>query len=1178
MKEKLEISLFGEIVNRTNFGSDLCKVQRRHVNGIPVLLGCQKPAAQYECGVNVYCEGTMIMPFTLRELSIDDPGDFGATMVIDFPKDVGVIPGPTKVSYNFNGIKEKVLFGGVKNVFEEYIDSLQREEDQRYPYRKLYLADINWFQGKLADWAAEPGWWDDAGAIIGVRYLPPRESSTADEDTYYTFTKSPMSLKELKEKVEKTSYYDKGNFKEQFGADLRQIFDNAIAWHSRGRWVADTCTRLNPNNCTYEDQCGSKTNQVVVHKRPKGQSTNDKCDKCGGAESPICGKYTIREILRAYFGNKRGGEEAANAFEESVVEQNKENYAGLTPKKDLEYGTSLLIPHRVDQTAVKIGLRLIRDMESKLKYHEYKLKAAQAQAKNNPVEFWLQCADCNHWRKFPSDIYDKYGKQDKVFKCTFEGRSCNQPDDDDGAAEVIPSRSELQDSGDDVDETTEDIDEPGFFVPPPEPVSKNAYPTHESGLDVPPDWKAKMKKVRELKFKKLDVPSTPLKFHKSQRVAGKQLCMRIKDLFSDFELEEFNDVKFMLQLPNSNHLFNQSVRRLQGLLGSEELKKLLLSPEVRGSKLGDFCSAGEIPNMVNKNNTADVQKTRSDTWVKAVKENPRTLFLLVLDEAHYEATQNGAVDQFINQGEIRNAKNVVTVFVSATPYNALTKSSQIPVDNVIQFDPPVNYRGYRSFKNNMYDNDTNPCDVPRGAICKASKEFKVEVEDQKEKYLTKYKGSPKSRATQVALLKRITKEYTEAMVPAFLSLLPSSPKGKNESESMTGRMMRELFECESPGEDGIMILVRQPFATGRQIFDSIIQARDSLGLAERFAVLLDLDESTSETMGQTALGKLMEEHNKEIYEKLGRPTIKTYQDLNAIPCILILCEKGKMGDTFPESLRFYDLRMRYATTWSRTAAEQDIGRGFRHIQKSDDELPIIVVGHRLFDVLKDNKFLEMPPDHMMKKVEGTRTTVQNEFDIEPFRKNFEPQPKHFDHGRATDPTWSNNPRRFLLHGLPQVGKTGAFLYAWMRLWFFIRMHKDFTIDEPKSVKKVPTGQPSEATHDKSKIGQPSRTHKRLLTPEIPYDDGRGDITNKKPKLQHGAAKEKLTDKFAGCKDYCFVKTNTTMSSDNFLDSHNNSSKESPPGGRSGKLQKLNTSVIDGIKPVNIHTPGGLKPE
>lgn len=101
VKEKLEISLFGEIVNRTNFGSDLCKVQRRHVNGIPVLLGCQKPAAQYECGVNVYCEGTMIMPFTLRELSIDDPGDFGATMVIDFPKDVGVIPGPTKVSYNF---------------------------------------------------------------------------------------------------------------------------------------------------------------------------------------------------------------------------------------------------------------------------------------------------------------------------------------------------------------------------------------------------------------------------------------------------------------------------------------------------------------------------------------------------------------------------------------------------------------------------------------------------------------------------------------------------------------------------------------------------------------------------------------------------------------------------------------------------------------------------------------------------------------------------------------------------------------------------------------------------------------------------------------------------------------------------------------------------------------------
>ena len=30
-----------------------------------------------------------------------------------------------------------------------------------------------------------------------------------------------------------------------------------------------------------------------------------------------------------------------------------------------------------------------------------------------------------------------------------------------------------------------------------------------------------------------------------------------------------------------------------------------------------------------------------------------------------------------------------------------------------------------------------------------------------------------------------------------------------------------------------------------------------------------------------------------------------------LPCVLIVCEKGKMGDTFPRSLRYYDLRLRY---------------------------------------------------------------------------------------------------------------------------------------------------------------------------------------------------------------------------------------------------------------------------
>ena len=35
-----------------------------------------------------------------------------------------------------------------------------------------------------------------------------------------------------------------------------------------------------------------------------------------------------------------------------------------------------------------------------------------------------------------------------------------------------------------------------------------------------------------------------------------------------------------------------------------------------------------------------------------------------------------------------------------------------------------------------------------------------------------------------------------------------------------------------------------------------------------------------------------------------------YEDLLGVPCILILCEKGRMGDTFPHTFDCLDMRLR----------------------------------------------------------------------------------------------------------------------------------------------------------------------------------------------------------------------------------------------------------------------------
>ena len=41
-----------------------------------------------------------------------------------------------------------------------------------------------------------------------------------------------------------------------------------------------------------------------------------------------------------------------------------------------------------------------------------------------------------------------------------------------------------------------------------------------------------------------------------------------------------------------------------------------------------------------------------------------------------------------------------------------------------------------------------------------------------------------------------------------------------------------------------------------------------------------------------------------------QPAMLQYSDLHRLPCILILCEKGRMGDTFPPTFRCLDLRIR----------------------------------------------------------------------------------------------------------------------------------------------------------------------------------------------------------------------------------------------------------------------------
>ena len=59
--------------------------------------------------------------------------------------------------------------------------------------------------------------------------------------------------------------------------------------------------------------------------------------------------------------------------------------------------------------------------------------------------------------------------------------------------------------------------------------------------------------------------------------------------------------------------------------------------------------------------------------------------------------------------------------------------------------------------------------------------------------------------------------------------------------------------------------------------------------------------------------------------------VRNYSDLHKLPILVVVVEKGKVGVTYPRSLRYYDLRMRYKknSTAVRAPVEQDTGRGCR---------------------------------------------------------------------------------------------------------------------------------------------------------------------------------------------------------------------------------------------------------
>ena len=140
-----------------------------------------------------------------------------------------------------------------------------------------------------------------------------------------------------------------------------------------------------------------------------------------------------------------------------------------------------------------------------------------------------------------------------------------------------------------------------------------------------------------------------------------------------------------------------------------------------------------------------------------------------------------------------------------------------------------------------------------------------------------------------------------------LSALPES--------DLTLQMVRKLVRPGSPDGRGVMILVRvADQKSGKSLYNSLRSMRAYLGLQNTLGVIIDINQAEArddtsfglkETIEQPLLDKLLSWQRERgwVPGDATAPLVRQYSDLEDLPCVLILCEKGKMGDTFPKSLR-----------------------------------------------------------------------------------------------------------------------------------------------------------------------------------------------------------------------------------------------------------------------------------
>ncbi|KAB0360996.1 hypothetical protein FD754_005152 [Muntiacus muntjak] len=326
-------------------------------------------------------------------------------------------------------------------------------------------------------------------------------------------------------------------------------------------------------------------------------------------------------------------------------------------------------------------------------------------------------------------------------------------------------------------------------------------------------------------------------------------------------------------------------------------------------------------------------QTKFEVFMRRVKQNPYTLFVLVHDNSHVELTSvmsgslshgepsHGLADRVINGREVLEAFNLLVLQVASCPYTLQTQQSRISTSNEvhwIQLDSTEDmsceeklYFGLNDYSKSLQWGITSP-------LLRCDETFEKMVNTLLERY-------PRLHSMVVRCYLLI-QQYSEALMA-----LTTVASLRDHSTPETLNIMDDLLSC--PGKNrsgrGHMLILRVPSVQLAMLAKERLQeVRDKLGLQYRFEVVLG-NPASELSVAAHFVARLKTWRGNEAEEWVPR----TYQDLEGLPCIVILTGKDPLGETFPRSLKYCDLRLIDSSYLTRTALEQEMGLACCYVSK-----------------------------------------------------------------------------------------------------------------------------------------------------------------------------------------------------------------------------------------------------